>query len=155
MPQEERASDSRKQNDQKRAYKRNEFKQKNRTQKKLSVTVILGDFLVKYIKGWELYDESNKVVTKHFNGTNTTDMKSYPFPTKSRNPENIVLHWCTNNLKKENCVNKIRNDITEVVLLCKSDNNNVLVSFIIPRSDKLNAKAIEVNTLQFQIIGGS
>ena len=154
MPPEEHASDSWKQNDQKRAYKRDDFKQKNKTQKKLSVTVILSEFLVKYIKSWELYDESNKVVTKHFSGTNTTDMKSYPFPTISRNPENIVIHWGTNDLKKENCAN-IRNEITEVALLCKSDNNNVFVSFIIPRSDKLNAKAIEVNTLQFQIIGGS
>ena len=40
-----KTSDSRKQNDQKRAYKRDEFKQK----KKLSVTVILGDFLVKKV----------------------------------------------------------------------------------------------------------
>ena len=33
----------------------------------------------------------------------------------------------------------------EVALLCKSDNNNVLVSGIAPCSDKLNAKAIKVN----------
>ena len=45
MPPEEHASDSWKQNDQKRAYKRDEFEQK----KKLSVTVILGDFLVKKV----------------------------------------------------------------------------------------------------------
>ena len=111
--------------------------------------------MVKDIKGWELSDESSKVVTKHFSAANTTDMKSYLLQTKSRNPENIVLQCGTNDLKKENSASEISNDITEVALLCKSDNNNVLVSFIIPRSDKLNAKAIEVNTLQFQIIGGS
>ena len=44
---------------------------------------------------------------------------------------------------KENSASEISNDIIEVALLCKSDNNNVLVSDIIPRSDKLNA--IEVN----------
>ena len=60
--------DSRKQNDQKKAYKRDEYKQNNKTQKKLLATVILGDSLVKDIKGWELSDESNKVVTKHFSG---------------------------------------------------------------------------------------
>ena len=37
-----KTSDSRKQNDQKRAYKREEFKQKNKTQKKLLLKVILG-----------------------------------------------------------------------------------------------------------------
>ena len=123
-------SDSRKQNDQKRAYKRDEFKQKNKTQRKLPVTVILGDPLVKDIKGLELPDESNKVVTKHLSGANTTDMKSYPLPTKSHNPENIVLHCGTNDLKKGNSANEISNDIIEVALLCKSDNNNVLVSVI-------------------------
>ena len=115
--------------------------------------MILGNSLVKDIKSWELSDESSKVVTKHFSAANMADMKSYLLPTKS--PENIVLQCGTNHLKKEDSPNEISNDITEVALLCKSDNNNVLVSFIIPRSDKLNAKAIEVNTLQFQIIGGS
>ena len=71
-----KTSDSRKQNDQKRAYKRDEFKQKNKTQKKLPVTAILGDSLVKDIKGWELSHESNKVATKHLSGANTADMKS-------------------------------------------------------------------------------
>ena len=107
--------------------------------------MVLGDSLVKDIKGWELSDESSKVVTKHFSGANTTDMKFYLLPTKSRSPENIVLHCGTNGLKSENSANEISNDITEVALLCKSDNNNVLVSDIIPCSDKLNAKAIDVN----------
>ena len=140
-----KTSDTRKQNDQKTAYKTDEFKQKNKTEKKLPVTLILGDSLVKDSKGWELSDESNKVVTKGFSGTNTTDMKSYLLAAKSRNPENIVLHCGTNNLKKENSANEISNDIIEVAFLCKSDINNVLDSGIIPRSDKLNTKATEVN----------
>ena len=49
------------------------------------------------------------------------------------------------NFKKKNSANEISNDVIEVALLCKSDNNNVLVSSIIPCSDKRNAKAIEVN----------
>ena len=49
------------------------------------------------------------------------------------------------NFKKKNSANEISNDVIEVALLCKSDNNNVLVSGIIPHSDKRNAKAIEVN----------
>ena len=65
--------------------------------------MILGDSLVKDIKDWELFDESNKVVTKYFSGASMSDMKSYLLPTKSSNPENIVLHCGTNDLKKENC----------------------------------------------------
>ena len=140
-----KTSDGRKQNCQKKAYARDEYKQKSKTQKKLPVAVILGDSLVKNIKGWELSDHSNKVVTKHFSWASTTDMKSYLLPTKSRNPENIVLHCRTNDLKKENSAIEISNDIFEVALLCKCDNKSVLVSGIVPRSDKHNAKAIEVN----------
>ena len=108
--------------------KETNLNKKNETQKKLPVTVTLGDSLVKDIKGLELPDEINKVVTKHLSGANTTDMKSYPLPTKSHNPENIILHCGTNDLKKGNSANEISNDIIEVALLCKSDNNNVLVS---------------------------
>ena len=103
----------------------------------------LNNSLVKYIKGWELSDENNKVVTKHFSRANMTDMKSHLLPAKSCNPENIVIHWGTDNLKK-NSANEVRNDIIEVALLCKSD-NNALVSVIIPRSGKRNAKTTEVN----------
>ena len=103
----------------------------------------LNNSLVKYIKGWEISDENNKVVTKHFSRANMTDMKSYLLPAKSCNPENIVIHWGIDNLKK-NSANEVSNDIIEVALLCKSD-NNALVSVIIPRSGKRNAKTTEVN----------
>ena len=102
-----KTSDSRKQNDQKKAYERDSYKQKNKTQKKLPVTLKLDYSLVKGIKGWELSDESNKVITKHFSGANMTDVKSYLLPTKSCNSENIVLHCGTNELNKENSTNEI------------------------------------------------
>ena len=128
---------------QKKLYERDEYEQQNKTQKKLPVKVILGDSLVKDVEGWKLSDESNEVVTKYFSGANTTDMKSYILPTKSNNPENIVLHCGTNHLEKKSSANEISNDIFEVALLCKSECNNVLVSGIIPRSDKLNAKRLK------------
>ena len=99
--------------------------------------MILRDSLVKHIKGWELCDQSNKVITKHFSWAKTTDRKSSILPAKSRNPENIVLYCVANDLKKEKSANEISNDITEFALMCKSDNNNVLVSGIVPRSDKI------------------
>ena len=63
--------------------KETNINKKNKTQNKLPVTEILGDSLVKNIEGWELPDQSNKVITKHFSGASTTDMKSYLLPTKS------------------------------------------------------------------------
>ena len=45
------------------------------------MTVIFGDSLIKDMKGWELSDESNEVVTKHFCGATTNDMKTYIQPS--------------------------------------------------------------------------
>ena len=44
---------------------------------KLPVTVILGDSIVKDVKGWKLSDEKHKVVVKHFRGAKTKVMESY------------------------------------------------------------------------------
>lgn len=56
------------------------------------MTIILGDSLVKYLKGFELSDK-NKVVTKHFSGATTNDTKLYIQPMISNNREYILLHW--------------------------------------------------------------
>ena len=43
--------------------------------KSRDVTVILGDSIIKDVKGWELTDDSNKVVVKSFSGATTSQMK--------------------------------------------------------------------------------
>ena len=59
-------------------HRTSSYKKSNKipTKNKLPVTVILGDSIVKHVKGWQLSDEKNKVVIKHFNGAKTKDMKS-------------------------------------------------------------------------------
>ena len=54
---------------------------------------------MKDVKWWKLSDENNKVVTKHFSGATTDDMKSYIQPTISNNPEFIALYCGTNDLE--------------------------------------------------------
>ena len=44
--------------------------------RKLPITVILGNSLVKEIKGWRMSSRTRKVVVKHLNGAKTKDMKS-------------------------------------------------------------------------------
>ena len=105
-----KTSDSRKQNDQKKAHERDEYKQKNKTLKKFPVAVILGDSLVKDTKGWTLCDESNKVANQ------IMQSRKYRFSLR-------------------HSANEISNGIIEVALLCKSDTNNVSVSGILTRTD--------------------
>ena len=56
---------------------RNRPDNQKQRQKKLPITVFLGNSIVKEIKGWDLSDQNNKVVTKYFSGATTDDMKSY------------------------------------------------------------------------------
>ena len=68
---------------------------------KLPVTVILGDSIVKDVKGWKLSDEKNKVVVKHFIGAKTKDVESYIILNLKQNPETIIIHTGTNGLKSD------------------------------------------------------
>ena len=72
-------------------------------------------------------------------------MKLYIQPTISNNPEYILLHCGTNDLRQDISAGEIGKKIMEVAVSCKSDNNNALVSGIVPFHDKLNAKVTQVN----------
>ena len=101
---------------------------------------------MKEVKGWELSDENNKVVTKQFSGATTDDMKSYIQPTILNDPECIVLLCGTNDLSKNISAVEIGQKILELPVSCKSDSNNIMISGIVPRRHKLNAKATQVNS---------
>ena len=59
------------------------------------VTVILGDSIIKNVKGYELADESNKVVDS-FRGATTNQMKWHVKPTTEQNPKNTILQGWKN-----------------------------------------------------------
>ena len=50
------------------------------------VTVLIGDSIIKDIKGWEITDRKNKIVVRYFLGAKTNDMKSCVVPTIKQNP---------------------------------------------------------------------
>ena len=66
-----------------------EMKDKKFRQSK-DATVILGDSIIKDLKGWELSDELNKVVEKSFRGATISQMKWHVKPTTEQNPKNII-----------------------------------------------------------------
>ena len=115
--------------------------------RKLPVTVILGDFMVKDIKGWKISSRTRKVGVKHFSGAKTKDMKSYVIPTVEPKPDNIILHTGKNDLKTIDTPEEITMGILNLAMTCKTDTNSVFISGIVPRSDKLNEKASKVNSI--------
>ena len=73
-------------------------------------------------------------------------MRDYANPTlRDINPEHIILHVGTNDLTTEKTASQISRSIIELGTSLKNDTNTVSISAIVPRSDKLDNKATEVN----------
>ena len=68
---------------------------------KMRKTVIIGDSMIKGIQSWKLKKSlKENVQVKVFHGASIEDMKHYIIPTKKVEPNVVILHVGTNNLKK-------------------------------------------------------
>ena len=101
--------------------------------------------MVKDMKGWKMSSRTGKVVVKHFSGAKAEDIKSYVIPTVEQKLDNIILHTGTNDLKTIDTPEEINMIILNLTTTCKTDTNSVFISGIVPRTDKLNEKASQVN----------
>jgi lysophospholipase L1-like esterase len=110
---------------------------------------ILGDSVVKDIKGWELSDSQNKVILKSFSGATTKCMESHVIPTKALKPDVIILHCGTNDLRKTS-TDIISKNIVNLAISLKTDTNSILVSGLTSRKDQFNDKVNELNMLLLQ-----
>ena len=72
-------------------------------------------------------------------------MESYIIPTLEQNPEAIILHSGTNDLKSDSSPEEIARDIINLTTSCKTQTNKVILSSIVPRYDNLDEKATRVN----------
>ena len=59
-------------------------------------------------------------------------MKLYVAPTIKQNPETIVICYGTNDLKTEKDHEMIADNILSLAHQCKTDNNTVMISGIVP-----------------------
>ena len=74
-------------------------------------------------------------------------MHDYVKPSvRDFNPDHIILHCGTNNLRSERTASQIARLIMELALTLKYENNKILMSLIVPRNDNINNKANEVNS---------
>ena len=64
------------------------------------VTALVGDSIIKAIKGLEISDRENKFAALHFPGVETDDRKSCVVVIKQKT-KTIVMHCSTNDLKTE------------------------------------------------------
>ena len=79
-------------------------------------------------------------------GTNPDDMESYIKPTLKSKPERIIIQCGANDLKN-NTPQSIDDNILSLAKSSQQENNTVLVSFIVPRKDRLDQQGKEVNII--------
>jgi len=114
---------------------------------KRRVVAIMGDSMTKEIKGYEMSNDSEIIVSKSFSGATVNCMKDYIKPTLNKKPELLILHCGTNDIRKSN-PDDLAENILELALEC-SKSTNVIVSSLVQRNDGLNDKIKETNqTLQ-------
>ena len=125
----------------------NQISSSNRKQGK--IISILGDSMIQGIKGYELATDSTKIYVKSFPGAKTSCMKHYLIPTAEKKPDLIILHCGTNDLSSNDSPNKIANRIINLAsdVSHLSCDTAVAVSTIIPRNDRHNDKAMDVNKI--------
>ena len=121
---------------------------KRRIFEKKRSTVIFGDSTLKDIEQHKIrkgLGNKERVYVKHFSGATIDHMKSYVIPSKSYENELVILHVGANDRREKKTSKEIATDITELVNDLKTDENEIMISGIIPRNDILDDKGKEVN----------
>ena len=108
--------------------------------------MILGDSIVKRIQGRKLGRKiKQNVIVKSFPGAKLDCMSHYAISTVKSNPDRIIIHCGTNNLKIDESPEAIAEKTIELAKSVKSTTNEVVISSIIPCRDKLTDKGSKVN----------
>ena len=124
----------------------NTIAEQSKKMKKRKTTVILGDSIVNRIQGRKLGRKAKQdVIVKLFPGSKLDCMPHYAIPTVKSNPDCIIIHCGTNNLKMDESPEAIAEKTIELAKSVKSTTNEVVISSIIPRRDKLADKGSKVN----------
>ena len=95
---------------------------------------------VKPFKMRKSLQNKEKLYVKTFRGATTEEMKDYVRPSLKYNPDLIILHTGTNDLRSKLQPSQIADDIMKLALNMKCDENDVAVSSIIMRNDDLNER---------------
>ena len=104
------------------------------------VKILNGYFLMKKIK------HKGIVKVRQFTTAKVRFMQDHVKPTiRDRNPQQIILHVGTNDLKTERTASQITKCIIDICISLKKNENTIAVSGIAPRLDELNNKAAEVS----------
>ena len=122
-------------------------KNTNKDQSKSKRTYILGDSMIKNLKGWEMSKKlkNANAYVRQFAGAKVRCMKDHIKPTLREKPDHIVLYVSTNDLVSDRSLDLIVKSIVDVASSMKNESHDITVSNIITRAYHLKEKANEVN----------
>ena len=95
-------------------------------------TNIIGDSIIKYVKGWEISSATNRVTVKSFSGASVEDMTDFIKPILRKKPEKIILHIGTVADGITNLAHSNQQQCTDI---------EIIVSGVIIRSDDMCASS--------------
>ena len=92
--------------------------------------------MIKEVQGWKL-SKSPRVVVKSFSGSKVSDMHHYIQPTLDKNPDEIIVHIGTNDIKSGSSPGAIADSIVDLCNFAEhhSSNTAISISGIILRND--------------------
>ena len=104
-----------------------------------NTTVIIGDSMIKRAQGWKISRKvGHRVVVREFPGATTSDMEHYLKPVLAKDPQRVILHVGTNDLKTNLRPNRnqIADSIVNLARMTESESRaEVIISVVITRSD--------------------
>ena len=103
--------------------------------------------MIRDVYGWELPDREEKVAVKHFSWSTIEDMKTYIQAPLKRDPDRVIVHVGTKDLRSSQDPETIAKNIIDIAKNCTANKNEILVSNIVPRRDNLNGKGRQVNNI--------
>ena len=92
-------------------------------------------------------NNNHHVVVRSFGGAKTQCMEDYIKPTIKLSPSQMIIHCVTNNLPSNEEPIVIADNIINLAKKAKSGVHKVAISGIIPRRDRHNQKAKQVNDI--------
>ena len=120
---------------------------KDDTPKQTNKVIILGDSIVKHVRGYGLSHslENCKVHVKNFPSARVKCMQDYVKPSLRENPRHLIIHVGPNDISTSKQPQQIAKPIVELALSVKSNSCDVTLSKITVRNDGHQRKVVETN----------
>ena len=85
------------------------------------------------------------ILLKSFSESTTEDMRTYIKPPLKRDPNRVIIHVGTNDLRSSQAPKSIAKNTIDIAKNSKNDKNEIVIPCIKPRRHNLNGISCQVN----------